>query len=115
MVDEIQDNRQYAMAEVRPLIGAHQGRVNVTWNGQNADLPDPVAWDAADGDVKTWAAEAIRGGFAGMRADPNVNLGDFVVDKFASNEAVPYNRYIIRPKTPFGSWGRRPPFGSWGR
>lgn len=103
MVDELQQNRQFAMAEVRPLIGAHEARVNVTWQGQNADLPDPVSWDASDGDVKQWVTEALRGGIPGIRADAQVNLQDFVVDRFAANDAVPYNRFMIRPKTPFGT------------
>lgn len=96
----------FAMAEVRPLIGAHEARVNITWAGQNGDLPDPVAFDATDGDVKQWVSEAVRGGIPGIRADPAINLQDFVVDRFNSTDARPYNLIQIRPKTPFGASGR---------
>jgi len=92
----------FAMAEVRPMIGADQARVNVTWQGQNADLPDPVAFDSTDGDVKGWVTEAIRHGIPGLRADAGVDLRDFVVDRFTSTETRPYNLIQIRPKTPFG-------------
>lgn len=94
--------RNFAMAEVRPLIAAHEARVNITWQGQNADLPDPVHFDATDGDIKQWVTEAVQAGIPGIRADMNANFTDFVVDRFASNETTPYNRLIIRPKTPFG-------------
>lgn len=84
-------------------IMPQEARVNVTWNGENADLPDPVSFDATDGDIKQWVTEAVRHGFAGMPADPNVNLQDFVVDRFAPTEARPYNLLQLRPKTPFGA------------
>lgn len=94
----------YAMAEVRPLIGAHEARVNLTWAGGNGDLPDPVAFEATDGDVKQWLTEAARGGgVPGIAADPTINLTDFVVDRFRSTEARPYNLIQIRPKVPFGA------------
>jgi hypothetical protein len=80
-----------------------EARVNVTWNGQNGDLPDPVNRDATDGDVKQWITEAIQnGGIPGIRADRGVDLGDFVVDRFTPNEQRPYALIQIRPKTPFG-------------
>jgi hypothetical protein len=81
-----------------------EARLNVTWAGQNGDLPDPVPYGAAEGDIRQWAAEAIRtGGVAGIRVDVNVNLRGFVVDRFGPNEARPYNLIQIRPKTPFGA------------
>jgi len=83
---------------------ADEARLNVTWAGQNGDLPDPVPFGATEGDIRQWAAEAIRtGGIAGIRVDGNVNLRGFVVDRFAPNEARPYNLIQIRPKTPFGA------------
>ena len=108
MVDENDMNQNqiaqpmHAMAEIRPLIRADQARVNVTWQGENADLPDPVSFDATDGDVKQWVTEAVRAGFPGMPAAHDANFGDFVVDRFRSNDACPYNRLMVRPKTPFG-------------
>lgn len=80
-----------------------EARLNVTWNGKNGDLPDPVPYDAGDGDIKAWAAEAIRNGdIPGIDVDPNVNFGDFIVDRFGAHEDLP-NRLFLRPKTPFGS------------
>lgn len=86
------------------MIETHEARVNVTWQGQNGELPDPVSYDAADGDVLQWASEAIRGGdIPGIDADPTVSLQDFVVDRFAAKDDLP-NRISIRPKTPFGGF-----------
>lgn len=82
---------------------ANEARLNITVNGQNGDLIDPVAFDAADGDIKQWAMEAVRGGgVPGITADPGVNFTDFVVDRFTATEARPYSLLQIRPKTPFG-------------
>lgn len=82
---------------------AFEARVNVTYNGANGDLPDPVNFEATNGDVLQWVTEALHAGsIPGIPADPNANLTDFVVDRFASNETTPYNRLMLRPKTPFG-------------
>lgn len=79
-------------------------RVNITWNGQNGDLPDLVNYDATDAEVRGWATEAIRtGGVPGIAADGNADLQDFVVDRFPANDAYPVPRLVIRPKTPFGA------------
>jgi hypothetical protein len=81
---------------------AHEALLNVTWQGQNGELAEPVPWDAADGDVKQMAAESIRAGnIAGIDADAAVNLQDFVVRRFDAKDDLP-NRLVIRPKTPFG-------------
>ncbi len=89
------------MAEI---IGAHEARLNITWQRQNGDLPDPVSFDATDGDLFQWAAEAVRGGgVPGIAADPEVSFVDFVVSRFSATQDVPFNRIMIRPKTPFGS------------
>jgi len=80
-----------------------EARVNITWNGQNGDLPDMVNFDSTDADVKGWVTEAVRtGGVPGLAADEGINLTDFVVDRFTENDARPYNLIQIRPKTPFG-------------
>lgn len=84
-------------------IGAHEAQFNITWQGHNGDLPDPVSYDAADGDLFQWAAEAVRGGdVPGIPADANVNFQDFVVRRFDATADVPYNRIMIHPKTPYG-------------
>lgn len=84
-------------------IGAGDARVNITYGGSNGDLPDPVSFDATDGDIRQWVTEAVRGGgVPGLRADAEADFTDFVIDRFSANEARPYNMVQIRPKTPFG-------------
>ncbi len=86
------------------IIQVNEARVNITWAGQNGDLPDPVSFDATQGDVLQWVTEAVRnGGIPGIRADARADFHDFVVDRFAANEARPYNLIQVRPKTPFGN------------
>lgn len=77
-------------------------QLNVTFGGGNGDYPDPVNFDVTDGDIKQVAMEAIRDGYIpGISADPNVDLTDFVVDRFPATEELP-PRLMLRPKTPFG-------------
>ena len=84
------------------MIQANEAVVNITWNGQNGELPDPVSYDATPGDVLQWAAEAIQGGgVPGIDIDANASLQDFVVDRFNAKDDQP-NRIFVRPKTPFG-------------
>lgn len=91
------------MEQVNEPVAADEARVNVTWQGQNGDLPSTVGLDATDGDVKAMIAEAIAAGtIPGIRADANPDLRDFVIDRFAPTDARPYNLIQIRPKTPFG-------------
>jgi len=85
------------------MIEAHEARVNITWAGQNGDLPDPVRYDAGDGDVRGWVAEAIRGGSVpGIPADAGIDLTNHIVEKYPANDARPYNLIQVRPKTAFG-------------
>lgn len=81
----------------------NQARVNVTYAGSNGDLPDPVSFDATDGDIRQWVTEAVRGGgVPGIAAAPAADFTDFVVDRFGPTDARPYNLLAVRPKTPFG-------------
>jgi hypothetical protein len=89
------------------VIAGNEARVNVTWKGQNGDLPDTVSRDANDGDVRQWVTEAVRGGgIPGIHADAQADFTDFVIDRFPSNDARPYNLIQVRPKVPFGETGR---------
>lgn len=82
---------------------ANEARVNVTYNGANGDLPDPVSYQASNGDIFQMVAEALHTGYIpGIPADPNADLTDFVVDRFDANEVRPYSLLSVRPKTPFG-------------
>lgn len=83
---------------------AFEALLNITWAGQNGDLPDPVAYDATDVEIKHIALEAIRtGAVPGIRVDRQADLDDFVVDRFPATGAVPHHRLFVRPKTPFGA------------
>lgn len=91
------------MVDLVVAVREDEARVNVTWQGQNGDLPDPVNRDATDGDVKQWITEAVQNGSVpGIGADLNADFTDFVVDRFPASEARPYNLIQMRPKTPFG-------------
>ena len=80
-----------------------EARVNVTYSGQNGDLPDAVSFDATDDVVRGWITEAVQGGSVpGIPADPNADFSDFVVDRFSANQDRDYNLIQLRPKTPFG-------------
>jgi len=78
-------------------------RVNVTWERQNGDLPDPVNYDATDEEIRRWAAEAVRSGTVpGIPADEDVDFTGYMVDKYDVGEGRPVPQIFIRPKTGFG-------------
>lgn len=86
------------------LLGAHEARVNVTYMGNNGDLPDPVSFDASDAQVREWITEALStGSIPGIPATQAPDIRDFVVDRFTANEGRPFNLIALRPKTPFGA------------
>lgn len=81
---------------------APNARLNITINRQNGDYPDLVDYEATDGDLKQILTEGVRTGYIpGIDADANVDLTDFVVDRFPATEELP-PRLMVRPKTPFG-------------
>ncbi len=89
-------NRDHALRPGEALV-------NVTWQGQNGDLRDPVPFDAREGDLKGWVSEALRAGeIPGVHARGHVDLRDFVVDRFPPTAQTPWPRIFVRPKTPFG-------------
>jgi len=84
------------------IINNQAARLNITFEGSNGDLPDLVAYDANDGDIKAFATEAVRDGYVpGIAATPHANFTDFVVDRYAATAELPA-RIFLRPKTPFG-------------
>lgn len=94
-------------AGVVRLLDPTQARVNVTFAGQNGELPDPVLYDAPEADIKGWVTEALRtGGIPGIPASPNADLKNYVLDRFDANEARPYRLLALRPKTEFGGYVR---------
>ena len=82
---------------------AHEARVNITYNGENFDLPDPVHFQAGDGDIKAWVTEAIRtGSVRGVVADAQVDLVNYMVDRFNASAIRDHNLIQVRPKTAYG-------------
>lgn len=87
-----------------PVVDPTMAKLNITYNGQQGDLPDLVSYDSTDGDIKQIATESVRGGdIPGIDAAPEADFTDFVVDRFPSHEDVPFNRLSLRPKTAFGA------------
>ena len=106
MADEIievpQDN-VLVVDQAGPVFREDQAQLNITWARQNGDLPDPVSYTATDGEVKEFAQEAVSTGYVpGIGEDGAANFNDFVVERFPATEARPFNRLVLRPKTPFG-------------
>lgn len=80
-----------------------EARLNLTFDGKNGDLVEPVPFGASDAELKAWAREALIGGsIPGFTVRGRVELADYVVDRFPANAQIPYNRIFLRPSTPFG-------------
>lgn len=84
------------------IVPQNYARLNVTYAGMNGYYPDPVPYDATDGDIRAIAAEAIRTGYIPGITAANAQLTDFIVDRFPPTADVPVARLVLRPKTPFG-------------
>lgn len=85
-------------------IRAGEARVNITVNGQNGDMQQPIAYDATDEQIKNWATEAIQAGnVPGIDPFPNPDFTNYRVDRFPPKEEVPFARVSLRPKTEYGS------------
>lgn len=83
--------------------GVLMARLNITYNGQQGDLPDPVPYDSTDATLKQMATESVRDGYVPGIDAARADFTDFVVDRFPARADVPYNRLSLRPKTPFGN------------
>ncbi len=78
-------------------------KLNITWNGMNGDLVDPIPFDLTNEEVFNIASESVtNGNVPGIDASSDVDFTDFVVDRYSSTEDVPFSRIVVRPKTPFG-------------
>lgn len=87
------------------LIDNTQARLNVTHGGENGEFQDPVLWDRTDAQILETITEAVRAGSVpGIKADPTASFtGDrYVVERFAATAEVPHNRFVVRPKVPYG-------------
>lgn len=79
-------------------------RLNITIRGRNGDLPEPVAIDLPDEDVRRIAAEAVRAGTIPGIGDvgADADFSDFVVDRFPPGAGRDFHYLMLRPKVPFG-------------
>ena len=78
-------------------------KLNITFQGQNGALPDPMSYDATDADVRQIGTEAVRAGSVpGIPAFLEADFTDFVVDRFPATGDLP-NRLMLRAKVPFGA------------
>jgi hypothetical protein len=79
-------------------------KLNVTYNGMSADLPDDLDDSLSDDDIRRIAVEVVRGGeIPGLQL---ANLAEdafrhYVVDRLESPDGV--TRIYLRPKVPFGA------------
>lgn len=85
------------------MVMQDEARVNVTFSGFNGDLLDAVPFNASDTEIKSWVTEAVRSGAVqNIGTQPSADFSDFIVERFASTSETPFNRLIVRAKTPFG-------------
>lgn len=77
-------------------------QLNVTYNGQQGDLPDPVGYDLTDQQILDIVRETLPQGIPGIDPVPNPDLYGWVVDRIPAHPQVPVDRILVRPKTPFG-------------
>lgn len=76
--------------------------LNVTYNGQQGDLPDDVPFDLTTPEVIDMAEEGIKSGsILGIDADPEATLQGFKVERYPAKDDKP-NRLVVRPSVPFG-------------
>src|SRR5688572_13566728 len=100
----VENNELVRRAPNPEVIDNRMAKLTITYGGQQGDLPELVAYDSTDADLKQVATESVRDGhIPGIDAAPGVDFKDFVVDRFPARQDVPFNRLSLRPKTPFGS------------
>ena len=78
-------------------------QLNITYAGQQGNLPDLVPFDLGDAEIKRIATEALTQGIPGINPVAGVDLRDFMIDRFPARPDMPANRLSLRPKTPFGA------------
>ena len=85
------------------LFAQNAATLNIVWNGEQGELPDPIEYDLADQDIRAMAQEVIQTtGTPGIDMDPNADFTDFVVSRYPAKDEKP-NRVFLRPKVPFGA------------
>lgn len=88
---------------VAPAPAIQMAQLNITYAGQQGNLPDLLPFDLDDTEIKRIAREALTQGIPGINPVAGVDLKDFMIDRFPSRPDMPANRLSLRPKTPFGA------------
>jgi len=89
--------------EIISTVAEDQAKVNVTYAGQNGELPAPVSLASTEEDIRQMVTEALRGGgIPGIPADPDADISGYVVKTFDPTVARPHHLINVRPKTEFG-------------
>lgn len=84
-------------------IPPHLAVLNITWRGENGNLPDPVDPRLSDAQICEMVEEVLQtGGVPGIPADPRARVANLVIERFEPNEAYPYSRLLARPAVEFG-------------
>ena len=77
--------------------------VTITYNRQQGHMADPVPYDSDKEELLRIMTEAIQtGGIHGVAEDPDVDLTDYQVERVPAVDAIPVDRLVMYPKTPFG-------------
>lgn len=85
-------------------IAEDMATLNITFNRQSGDMPDPVSFELDNESVKMMAAEAISGGSVVGISQVEATAVDFehyMVDRFEAHDGLD-SRIYLRPKTPVG-------------
>ena len=90
-------------AELELVPDPVRARLGITINGQYGDLPDDIAYDLSDSEVRRIATEAVAtGGVPGI-ARTDADFTNFVVDRLTREGVEPARIILLRPKVPFGA------------
>lgn len=91
------------MTLANQTLASNHAKLAITYDGKFGDLPDPIAYDSSDEDIRHWATEAVRsGGVPGIPAIAHANFEGFVVERYPAGDGRPFATIAVRPKTPFG-------------
>lgn len=82
-----------------------EARVNITYGGQNADLPQTVDANASTDTIKRFVIEALlSGSVAGLTPVAGEDFSGYTVDPLMpAIEGRNYDLFVFRPKTRFGA------------
>lgn len=89
---------------VEPVMEDRFATAELTFNGEQGVVNDPLRWDLSDASVVEMVQEALRSGaVTGITQDADADLTGYKVGRYPARpaEGLP-NRFSLRPSTPFG-------------